>query len=103
MTIRDLTDPKLILCVNIFTVFICSFMFLAPIFGYLGDRYDRKLIMIAGLTVWIVTTLGSSFVKKSVQYKVFMGGLTTLMCNLFNFVPVLLNNIFILLYLTMLK
>ncbi|XP_016327839.1 protein spinster homolog 3-like isoform X1 [Sinocyclocheilus anshuiensis] len=47
------------------TVFICSFMLLAPVFGYLGDRYDRKLIMIAGLIVWIVTTLGSSFVKKS--------------------------------------
>ncbi|XP_051980969.1 protein spinster homolog 3-like [Xyrauchen texanus] len=47
------------------TVFICSFMFLAPVFGYLGDRYDRKLIMIAGLFVWIVTTLGSSFVKQS--------------------------------------
>ncbi|XP_050965393.1 protein spinster homolog 3 [Labeo rohita] len=47
------------------TVFICSFMFLAPVFGYLGDRYDRKLIMIVGLIVWIVTTLGSSFVKKT--------------------------------------
>uniref|UniRef100_A0A672L5Y5 Protein spinster homolog 3-like n=1 Tax=Sinocyclocheilus grahami TaxID=75366 RepID=A0A672L5Y5_SINGR len=47
------------------TVFICSFMLLAPVFGYLGDRYDRKLIMIAGLIVWIITTLGSSFVKKS--------------------------------------
>ncbi|XP_051949765.1 protein spinster homolog 3-like [Xyrauchen texanus] len=47
------------------TVFICSFMFLAPVFGYLGDRYDRKLIMIVGLFVWIVTTLGSSFVKQS--------------------------------------
>ncbi|KAK2912059.1 hypothetical protein QQF64_027971 [Cirrhinus molitorella] len=47
------------------TVFICSFMFLAPVFGYLGDRYDRKLIMIAGLIVWIVTTLGSSFVQKT--------------------------------------
>lgn len=43
------------------TVFICSFMFLAPVFGYLGDRYDRKYIMIAGLIVWLVTTLGSSF------------------------------------------
>lgn len=43
-------------------------MFLAPVFGYLGDRYDRKLIMIAGLIVWIVTTLASSFVKKSVEY-----------------------------------
>ncbi|KTF93642.1 hypothetical protein cypCar_00000883, partial [Cyprinus carpio] len=50
------------------TVFICSFMFLAPVFGYLGDRYDRKLIMIAGLIVWIVTTLGSSFVQKTVEY-----------------------------------
>uniref|UniRef100_A0A672LT27 Protein spinster homolog 3 n=1 Tax=Sinocyclocheilus grahami TaxID=75366 RepID=A0A672LT27_SINGR len=47
------------------TVFICSFMFLAPVFGYLGDRYDRKLIMIVGLIVWIVTTLGSSFVKQT--------------------------------------
>ncbi|KAG1926499.1 protein spinster homolog 3-like [Pimephales promelas] len=45
------------------TVFICSFMLLAPVFGYLGDRYNRKLLMIAGLIVWIVTSLGSSFVK----------------------------------------
>ncbi|XP_067294888.1 protein spinster homolog 3 isoform X1 [Pseudorasbora parva] len=47
------------------TVFICSFMFLAPVFGYLGDRYDRKLLMIAGLIVWIGTSLGSSFVSNS--------------------------------------
>ncbi|XP_056100609.1 protein spinster homolog 3 isoform X1 [Rhinichthys klamathensis goyatoka] len=47
------------------TVFICSFMLLAPVFGYLGDRYNRKLLMIAGLIVWIVTSLGSSFVKKT--------------------------------------
>ncbi|KAJ8412359.1 hypothetical protein AAFF_G00126950 [Aldrovandia affinis] len=47
------------------TVFICSFMLLAPVFGYLGDRYNRKLIMVGGLSVWIVTTLGSSFVSKS--------------------------------------
>jgi len=48
-------------------------MLLAPVFGYLGDRYNRKLLMIAGLIVWIVTSLGSSFVKDTVQYKVFMG------------------------------
>lgn len=47
------------------TVFICSFMLLAPVFGYLGDRYNRKWIMIVGLSVWILTTLGSSFVTKS--------------------------------------
>ncbi|KAB5522466.1 hypothetical protein PHYPO_G00159840 [Pangasianodon hypophthalmus] len=44
------------------TVFICSFMLLAPVFGYLGDRYNRKLIMVGGMIIWIVTTLGSSFI-----------------------------------------
>ncbi|KAM9499916.1 protein spinster homolog 3 isoform 1-T2 [Salvelinus alpinus] len=47
------------------TVFICSFIILAPIFGYLGDRYNRKFIMIGGLSVWVVMTLGSSFVTES--------------------------------------
>ncbi|XP_076867902.1 protein spinster homolog 3 [Brachyhypopomus gauderio] len=46
------------------TVFICSFMLLAPVFGYLGDRYNRKAIMVAGMVVWLVTTLCSSFVTK---------------------------------------
>lgn len=47
------------------TVFIFSFILLAPLFGYLGDRYNRKYIMIGGLSVWLVTTLGSSFVSES--------------------------------------
>uniref|UniRef100_A0A3Q3IDT7 Major facilitator superfamily (MFS) profile domain-containing protein n=1 Tax=Monopterus albus TaxID=43700 RepID=A0A3Q3IDT7_MONAL len=47
------------------TVFICSFLLLAPLFGYLGDRYNRKYIMIGGLSVWLVTSVGSSFVTKS--------------------------------------
>ncbi|KAM6906954.1 protein spinster homolog 3 [Xenentodon cancila] len=47
------------------TVFICSFLLLAPLFGYLGDRYNRKYIMIGGLSVWILTAAGSSFVTES--------------------------------------
>ncbi|XP_042354858.1 protein spinster homolog 3-like [Plectropomus leopardus] len=47
------------------TVFICSFLLLAPLFGFLGDRYNRKYVMIAGLSVWLVTAAGSSFVTKS--------------------------------------
>ncbi|XP_010766697.1 protein spinster homolog 3-like, partial [Notothenia coriiceps] len=47
------------------TVFICSFLLLAPFFGYLGDRYNRKYIMIGGLIVWLVTAAGSSFVTES--------------------------------------
>ncbi|KAK2816347.1 hypothetical protein Q7C36_022618 [Tachysurus vachellii] len=44
------------------TVFICSFMLLAPVFGYLGDRYNRKLIMVGGMIAWIIISLGSSFI-----------------------------------------
>ncbi|XP_013855439.1 protein spinster homolog 3 [Austrofundulus limnaeus] len=47
------------------TVFICSFLLLAPLFGYLGDRYNRKYIMVGGLSVWLLTAAGSSFVSKS--------------------------------------
>ncbi|KAG9342884.1 hypothetical protein JZ751_015100 [Albula glossodonta] len=46
------------------TVFICSYMFLAPIFGYLGDRYNRKLIMCVGISFWAVVTLASSYTPK---------------------------------------
>ncbi|XP_077449220.1 protein spinster homolog 3 isoform X1 [Stigmatopora argus] len=47
------------------TIFICSFLVTAPFFGYLGDRYNRVYIMAAGLSVWLVTAIGSSFVPKS--------------------------------------
>lgn len=47
------------------TVLIISFLLLAPLFGYLGDRYNRKYIMIGGLAVWSVTSGCSSFVTKS--------------------------------------
>ncbi|XP_028268128.1 protein spinster homolog 1 [Parambassis ranga] len=43
------------------TVFICSYMFLAPVFGYLGDRYNRKLIMSVGIGFWSLVTLASSY------------------------------------------
>ncbi|XP_063791423.1 protein spinster homolog 1 [Pseudophryne corroboree] len=46
------------------TVFICSYMVLAPVFGYLGDRYNRKYIMCCGISFWSVVTLCSSFIPK---------------------------------------
>ncbi|KAM6966374.1 protein spinster homolog 1 [Tautogolabrus adspersus] len=46
------------------TVFICSYMFLAPVFGYLGDRYNRKLIMSCGILFWSLVTLASSYTPK---------------------------------------
>ncbi|KAM6969812.1 sphingosine-1-phosphate transporter SPNS2 [Aplochiton taeniatus] len=46
------------------TVFICSFMVAAPIFGYLGDRFNRKVILSCGIFFWSVITLCSSFITK---------------------------------------
>ncbi|XP_016529776.1 sphingosine-1-phosphate transporter SPNS2 isoform X5 [Poecilia formosa] len=46
------------------TVFICSFMVAAPIFGYLGDRFNRKVILSCGIFFWSTVTLLSSFIGK---------------------------------------
>ncbi|KAM9149084.1 protein spinster homolog 1 isoform 2-T4 [Pangshura tecta] len=46
------------------TVFISSYMVLAPIFGYLGDRYHRKHLLCLGITFWSAVTLGSSFIPQ---------------------------------------
>lgn len=43
-------------------------MFLAPIFGYLGDRYNRKIIMSVGITFWSLVTLASSYTPKEVSH-----------------------------------
>lgn len=49
------------------TVFICSFMVAAPIFGYLGDRFNRKAILSCGIFFWSTVTLLSSFISKEVR------------------------------------
>ena len=45
------------------TAFICSYMIFAPVFGFLGDRYSRKIIIIFGVLFWSLMTLLSSFVE----------------------------------------
>ncbi|CAJ0942389.1 unnamed protein product, partial [Mesorhabditis belari] len=47
------------------TVFIIFYMIGAPICGYLGDRYNRKMIMVTGLSIWIIAVFSSSFVTKN--------------------------------------
>lgn len=49
------------------TVFISSYMVLAPVFGYLGDRYNRKYLMCGGIAFWSLVTLGSSFIPREVR------------------------------------
>ena len=49
------------------TVFIATYMVCSPIFGYLGDRYVRKIIMACGIFFWACVTLAGSFVPKEVN------------------------------------
>ena len=39
-------------------VFFVASSFTSPIFGYLGDRFPRKPLMLVALTVWNVATVG---------------------------------------------
>ena len=45
------------------TAFVICYMMFAPIFGYLGDRYNRKWILILGLSLWALSTFFGSFMK----------------------------------------
>lgn len=47
------------------TAFVISYMVCAPIFGYLGDRYNRKLIMAFGVFLWSLTTFVGSYMNVS--------------------------------------
>jgi MFS family permease len=45
------------------TAFVIFYMLFAPLFGYLGDRYSRKWIMILGISLWCMATFAGSFMK----------------------------------------
>ena len=49
------------------TVFVCSYMVFAPGFGYLGDRFSRKLVMAIGISIWSVTTFSGSLMRRNVS------------------------------------
>ncbi|XP_075677936.1 protein spinster homolog 1-like isoform X2 [Dermatophagoides pteronyssinus] len=54
------------------TSFIVSYMIFSPLFGFLGDRYSRKYIIIFGVTFWSTMTLASSFVQPHHTYLFFL-------------------------------
>ncbi|KAL3098048.1 hypothetical protein niasHT_027593 [Heterodera trifolii] len=47
------------------TVFIIFFMTIAPICGFLGDRFNRKRILLVGLSVWVGAVFASSFISEN--------------------------------------
>ncbi|OAF71934.1 hypothetical protein A3Q56_00291 [Intoshia linei] len=44
------------------TSFVIVFMIMSPIFGYLGDRYNRKIILIFSQVCWLLSTLSATYV-----------------------------------------
>uniref|UniRef100_A0A493TT99 SPNS lysolipid transporter 3, sphingosine-1-phosphate (putative) n=1 Tax=Anas platyrhynchos platyrhynchos TaxID=8840 RepID=A0A493TT99_ANAPP len=52
--------------------FILCYMVAAPFFGYLGDRYNRKIILGAGIFFWSAVTLGTSFISESYHWMFFL-------------------------------
>ncbi|XP_046735483.1 protein spinster isoform X1 [Diprion similis] len=53
------------------TAFIVSYMIFAPLFGYLGDRYNRKFIMSFGVFLWCLTTFVGSYMQSFEWFLVF--------------------------------
>lgn len=45
------------------TVFLLSFLLTCPLFGALGDRYPRKVLLFVGALVWSLATFGSGLAR----------------------------------------
>lgn len=56
----DITDDKGGL---LQTVFVISYMIFAPLFGYFGDRYNRRILIAIGVFLWSLTTLVGSYME----------------------------------------
>ena len=51
------------------TAFIICYFIGAPAFGYLGDRYSRKWLIILGIVMWSSSIMVSSFMPVSCNFK----------------------------------
>ncbi|CAB3400722.1 unnamed protein product [Caenorhabditis bovis] len=47
------------------TVFLISYMIGSPICGYLGDRFNRKYVMMTGMIIWLVCVCASTFIPRN--------------------------------------
>ncbi|XP_065511351.1 protein spinster homolog 1 [Caloenas nicobarica] len=55
------------------TVFISSYLFLSPLFGFLGDRGSRKRLLCLASALWSGATLASSFVPRQGFWLLLLG------------------------------
>lgn len=47
------------------TCFLMGYMLTAPVFGYLGDKYSRKWILVGGILFWCIAAFSGSLVTKA--------------------------------------
>ena len=45
------------------TALFITYMLIAPLTGWMGDRFSRKPLIIAGALLWSLATLGTAFAK----------------------------------------
>jgi MFS transporter, Spinster family, sphingosine-1-phosphate transporter len=50
------------------SAFMLGYFLTAPIFGYLGDRYPRKYLMLSGVLVWSLATVASGFAQNFAEF-----------------------------------
>ena len=47
------------------TIYLLSFMIFSPLSGYLGDRFNRKYILVSSSLIWMASVIGGSCVKSN--------------------------------------
>ncbi|XP_043489593.1 protein spinster isoform X1 [Polistes fuscatus] len=77
------------------TAFIISYMIFAPLFGYLGDRYNRKTIMGIGVFLWSLTTLIGSFMTTFETFLIFRAMVGIGEASYSTIAPTLISDLFI--------
>lgn len=77
------------------TAFVLSYMICAPVFGYLGDRYSRKWIMILGVALWSGTTLLGSFMPSYYYFLTFRAMVGIGEASYSTIAPTLISDLFI--------
>ncbi len=61
---------------SVASAFMLGYFLSAPLFGYLGDRFPRKYLMLGGVMVWSLATAGSGLVHGFVHLfviRIFVG------------------------------
>ncbi len=53
------------------TAFLLTYMSFSPLNGYLGDRINRKYLLTTGILIWLVSTIGGSFISSD-QFTLFV-------------------------------